>query len=130
MGNPARFALALLLLLAPSAAASQSQPPAPIEGDRMRAYHAALAQRRLGGGQVYRLDDVAARVAEGEDLVRTGRTDEAIARLTELVEDPRFAPFAEDDAGRAAIFRLGDALAVAGVFDSARAYLRRVLAAE
>jgi tetratricopeptide (TPR) repeat protein len=94
----------------------------------MRAYHAALAQRRLGGQERWSLEDVRARVADAEQLVTAGRTDEAIALLTQLVEDPRFAPFADDDEGRAAVYRLGDALAIAGVYESARAYLRRAIA--
>ena len=47
--------------------------------------------------------------------------DEAIARLTELVESSAFAPFAENEEGRAAVYLLGDALASAGAFDPARA---------
>ena len=43
-----------------------------------------------------------------------GRVDEAIARLAELVEHPQFDLFADTEEGRAAVFRLGDALATAG----------------
>jgi tetratricopeptide (TPR) repeat protein len=57
----------------------------------------------------------------------SGRIDEAIARLAEIVEHPQFALFADTEEGRAALFRLGDALATAGVFEPARAYLRRLL---
>jgi hypothetical protein len=74
-----------------------------------------------------KLDDVRARAAEGEELTATGRVDEAVARMTELVESPRFAPFAENEEGRAAIYALGDALATAGAYEPARAYLRRLL---
>src|SRR5262249_40609050 len=74
-----------------------------------------------------RLEEVRTRVAEAEELMGTGRTDEAIARLTELVEHPRFEIFAETTEGRAAVFRLGDALGAAGVYEPARAYLRRVV---
>ena len=70
------------------------------------------------------------RVAEGEDLLRAGRVDEATARMTEMVESPRFAPFADNEDGRAAIYVLGDALATAGAYEPARAYLRRLLVAK
>jgi len=98
----------------------------PSRGDHMRAYHAALGARRLGQ-QDLRLEDVQSRVAEAEAFLTTGRTDEAIARLTDLVEHPKFDLFANTEDGRAAVFRLGDALATAGIYEPARAYLRRVL---
>jgi hypothetical protein len=91
----------------------------------MRAYHAALLRRRLGSEQM-NLDDVRARVAEAEALRHDGRVDEAIARLVDLVEHPRFDAYAEMDAGRAAVWLLGDALAAAGAHAPGRAYLRRV----
>jgi hypothetical protein len=56
-----------------------------------------------------------------------GRVDEAVARLAELVEHPQFDLYADSDVGRAAVFRLGDALATAGIARSARGYLRRVI---
>jgi hypothetical protein len=76
------------------------------------------------------LEEVSARVAEGEQLVNAGRVDEAIARLAELVEHPQFDLFEETEEGRAAVFRLGDALATAGIDEPARVYLRRVLASK
>lgn len=94
----------------------------------MRAYHAALLARRLGVEDLRR-EVVSARVAEAEQLTATGRVDEAIARLAELVEHPKFNLFADSEEGRAAVFRLGDALATAGLYDPARSYLRRVLTA-
>ncbi|MGO8999146.1 MAG: tetratricopeptide repeat protein [Polyangiaceae bacterium] len=123
----------------PSAAAASTTPapgPAPSAGAGdpvapfaagMRAYHAALAARRLGSREVMSLDDVRARLAEAEEQVGTGRLDEAIARLMELVEHPGFEPFAENDEGRAVVYLLGDALASAGAYAPARAYLRRLL---
>jgi tetratricopeptide (TPR) repeat protein len=95
----------------------------------LRAYHAALMARRLGQ-QELRREIVSARVAEGEQLMAAGRVDEAIARLVELVEDPQFDLFAVSDEGRAAVFRLGDALATAALYEPARSYLRRVLEAK
>ncbi len=92
----------------------------------LRAYHAALSARRLGQEEL-RLETVAARVAEGEQLMFAGRVDDAIARLAELVEHPQFDSFADSEPGRAAVFRLGDALAVAGIDEPARVYLRRAL---
>jgi tetratricopeptide (TPR) repeat protein len=124
--------------VAPSASASTSAtaatPATPLAGDELfaqalRAYHAALLSRRLGQ-QDLRREDVAARVAEGEQLMASGRIDEAISRLVEVVEHPQFELYAEYDEARAAVFRLGDALATAGIYDAARGYLKRVIDAK
>jgi tetratricopeptide (TPR) repeat protein len=119
---------------APTAAATPNAASAPATSDQvfasvLRAYHAALLQRRLGQSDLRR-EDVALRVAEGEALLGAGRVDEAIARLAEMVEHPQFELFSDSEEGRAAVFRLGDALATAGIFDPARAYLRRVIEAK
>jgi tetratricopeptide (TPR) repeat protein len=109
-----------------------SQTPSPsgqLFADVLHSYHAALAARRLGDPQLRR-EEIGARVAEGEDLIATGRVDEAIARLVAIVESPDFDRFADLEEGRAAVFRLGDALAVAGIYEPARAYLRRVVDAK
>lgn len=95
----------------------------------MRAYHAALLARRLGEPELT-VEIVSARVAEAEQRMTSGRVDDAIARLGELVEHPQFELFADSEGGRAAVFRLGDALAAAGIDDPARAYLRRVIEAQ
>jgi len=115
----------------PPAASAPQAPAAPIDqtrSARMRDYHASLAQRRLGSQEALSLDIVKSRVALAEEEVRTGRVDEAVAGLVDLVEHPRFDAFAEDEAGRAAVFLLGDAFATAGAYAPARAYLLRVLA--
>ena len=75
----------------------------------------------------WRLEDVRLRAAEGEELLYAGRIDEAIARLMPVVEHPRFHAFEADDAGRAAVYLLGDAFATAGAYTPARTYLTRVL---
>lgn len=95
----------------------------------LRAYHAALLARRLGREEIRR-EDVGARVAEAEGLIASGRLDEAVARLAEIVEHPSFEPFADSEEGRAAVFRLGDALAAAGIAQPARDYLRRLIEAK
>jgi hypothetical protein len=59
-----------------------------------------------------------------------GRVDEAIARLAEVVEHPQFELYADYDEAHAAVFRLGDALATAGIYDAARGYLRRTIEAK
>ena len=105
---------------------TQALPVDELFAGALRAYHRALLTRRLGQ-QELRLEDVTNRVGEGEQLMSAGRVDEAIARLAELVEHPQFELFAETDDGRAAVFRLGDALATAGIDEPARGYLRRVL---
>jgi tetratricopeptide (TPR) repeat protein len=119
----------------PSAAAPAAAPaPAPATPDQLfargvRAYHAALAARHLGDADL-QPEEVSARVAEAEELVATGRVDEAIARLAAIVEHPQFERYADSEDGRAAVFRLGDALASAGISEVARDYLRRVLGAK
>jgi hypothetical protein len=95
----------------------------------LRAYHTALLTRHLGQ-QDLRKEEVAARVTEAEGLMASGRVDEAIAELAELVEHPQFDLFADSDEGRAAVFRLGDALATAGIYEPARMYLRRSIEAK
>jgi hypothetical protein len=111
------------LLLLPNIAFAQD----PTRGDGMRAYHEAMSKRRLGSqeGITERLPE---RVADAEGLISAGRNDEAIARLTEIVEHPRFEASSEE--GRAALYLLGHALAAAGIHESARAYLRRSIAAK
>jgi tetratricopeptide (TPR) repeat protein len=130
----------VLLSVALAAPPARAQPPSPPSADTgtpalhtddvfagaLRAYHAALVARRLGR-QELRPEEISQRVAEGEQLVSAGRVDETIARLGELVEDPQFELFADSEAGRAAVFRLGDALATAGIDEPARAYLRKLL---
>ena len=96
-------------------------------GAAMQTYQQALSARKLGGMLQLGLDDVQARDAEGEDLLRAGRVDEAVSRMLDLVESPQFQPFANDEAGRAAIFLLGDAYARAGAYQPARAYFRKLL---
>ncbi len=112
---------------APPPAATAADPVS--HGEAMQALEGALAARKLGSQTAMTQDDVRARDAEAEDLLRVGRVDEAISRLLEMVESPQFAPFAENDVGRAAVFLLGNAYATAGVNEPARAYLRRVLTA-
>jgi tetratricopeptide (TPR) repeat protein len=121
---------------APAPAPPPAPPPAPAPASgaddvfarALRAYHAALLARHLGRTELRR-EEVGARVAEAEQWMGSGRIDEAIARLAEVIEDPQFDLFADTEEGRAAVFRLGDALAAAGVFDPAREYLRRVVEA-
>ncbi|HEY1957821.1 MAG TPA: hypothetical protein VGH28_19505 [Polyangiaceae bacterium] len=117
---------------APSATpAATTEPTASGEPDSrgaaMQTYGQALATRKLGGTLQLSLDDVQARAAEGEDLLRAGRIDEAVSRMLDLVESTQFQPFVNDEAGRAAIFLLGDAYARAGAYQPARAYFRKLL---
>jgi tetratricopeptide (TPR) repeat protein len=141
MRLPARTLGAVALLLFSPVASGQTRPaalpaigtapaatptPAATHGEGMRAYHTALLARRLGWQQLT-LDDVRGRLAECEGLLRDGRTDEAVSRMTEVVEHPRFDLFAESQDGRASIALLGEALAAAGAYEPARAYFRRLL---
>ena len=114
---------------APSVAATAPPDAGKLFAETLRAYHAALLARRLGQPDLRR-EEVSARVAEAEQLIGAGRLDEAIARIVELVEHPQFDLFADSDEGRAAVYRLGDALASAGIYEPARAYLRRLIEAK
>jgi hypothetical protein len=113
----------------PGGTAHAAATPDQVFTAALRAYHAALLQRRLGQSELRR-EDIATRVGEGEELVASGRVDEAIARLAEIVEHPQFDLFSDSEEGRAAVFRLGDALATAGIFEPARVYFRRLLEAK
>ena len=110
------------------AAQTAAAPKDPTRGAGMRAYHDAMARRRLGSADAMRVEQVAERVAEAEALVSIGRHEEAIAKMTEVVEHPKFDLVSETQEGRAALYLLGHALASAGIHDSARAYLRKSIA--
>jgi len=110
---------------APAPSSTSASAPDKTRGDRMRAYHDAMARRKLGSADVMSVEFVAGRVAECELLVSNGRNDEAISKMTEIVEHPRFEQVSDLKEGRAALYLLGHALANAGVHESARAYLKR-----
>jgi Tetratricopeptide repeat len=114
----------------PAVVAAAPLVPPTTHGEAMRAYHDALARRRLGSQIELTGDMVRERLTEGEDLLRSGRTDEAISRLTDIVESPRFEPYVEGEDGRSMIFVLGDALSRAGAYEPARAYLRRLVSSQ
>jgi hypothetical protein len=128
-GAPAAPVSAATASTAPAGVAAALPPPVT-RGEGMRAYHDALARRRLGSQVELTGDMVRERLTEGEDLLRTGRTDEAISRLTDVVESPRFEPYVEGEDGRSMIFVLGDALSRAGAYEPARAYLRRLVSSQ
>jgi tetratricopeptide (TPR) repeat protein len=124
-----------LTFFALTASAQQPQPQPQTQsgepdsrGQAMATYEEALKARKLGSMLQLSLDDVKTRAAEGEDLVRTGRIDEAVSRMLDMVESPQFVAFVNDEAGRAIIFLLGDAYARAGAYQPARAYFRKLLA--
>ena len=94
----------------------------------MRAYQAAMTARRLGPQRAPSAEEFRERVAEAEVFARTGRTDEAVSRLTEIVESKDFSLQEQTEEGRAAVLVLGESYATAGVYQTARGYLRRVLA--
>lgn len=125
----------------PSSASSLSSPNAvsspnaegasdATRGSFMRAYHAAMQRRKLAASGPTRRADLARFVADAEALVVEGRDTEAIAKLTDVVEHPDFAAYADSEEGRSALYLLGRSLARSGVHESARAYLRRVLASK
>jgi hypothetical protein len=93
----------------------------------MRAYHEALAKRRLAATAPLSRQRLRDDLASIEAKLLDGRRDEAIGDLTYLIESPRFAPFEKTDEGRNALFLLGDALGRAGAYQPARGYLARLL---
>lgn len=122
----ARLVLALVLVAAGAAAQDKPQPENDrTRGEGMRAYHGAMARRRLGSHEGLRIEIIGQRVADAEALVSAGRNDEAVARLTEIVEHPSFEQLSDSQEARAALYLVGHALANAGIYESARAYLRR-----
>ncbi len=109
-------------------APTTTAPPEEAHDNPMATYQRALAARKLGSMLQLSLDDVQARAAEGEDLIRTGRIDEAVSRMLDMVESPQFTAFENDEPGRAMIFLVGDAYARAGAYRPARMYFRKLLA--
>lgn len=118
---------------APSGTALEGTPsPAGGEleaGAALRAYHAALAARRLDASEPLSVPVLGERLAAAQAQLALGRRAEAIGALAALAESPRFRPFAALDEGRAVVFTLGDALGRVGAHGVARAYLRRIVAA-
>ncbi len=122
---------------APEASPEASRPagPAPAaavrapdaRGSAMRAYHAALAARKLAATVPLSRQRLREELGDIEKKLLDGRRDEAIGALVALVESPRFDAFAKTDEGRAMKYHLGDALGRAGVYEASRAYLVALL---
>jgi len=110
---------------ATAAVASVAAPADP--GSALRAYHEALAARRLDASAQLSTEKLRGLIESAEAQLGMGRRDEAIAILAGVVESPRFAPLQTLDEGRAAVFTLGDALGRAGALPMARAYLLRLI---
>ncbi len=136
-------ALAVLLLAAPAhaqksggkvadgkPATSEAVRRPDTRGDGIRIALRALEAKRLGGGEALSLERVSARAKEAEEFARLGQHEDAVALLYALVESPDFDAFREDEEGRASLVLLGESLAAVGAYDSARAYLRGVLASK
>src|SRR5688572_13668103 len=85
-------------------------------GAAMRAYHEALAVRRLDASAQLSTEKLRGMIQSAEARLGMGRRDEAINILAGVVESPRFAPLRTLDEGRAAVFTLGDALGRAGAY--------------
>ncbi len=116
---------------APSAARSVAPATAAASpgelGAALRAYHAALAERRLDPASQLSRESLRAALASAEAQLGMGRRAEAIAILAGLVESPRFQPFRGLEEGRAAQLMLGEALGRAGAHALAREYLLPLL---
>jgi len=110
---------------APPAAATAAGDTDP--GAALRAYHVALAQRRLDASAQLSTEKLRGLIQSAEAQLGMGRRNEAIAILAGVVESPRFAPLETLDEGRAAVFTLGDALGRAGAYQLARVYLVRLI---
>lgn len=108
-------------------AAASPDPATADPGAALRAYHEALAARRLDASAQLSTERLRGLIQSAEAQLGMGRRDEAIAILAGVVESPRFGPLATLDEGRAAVFTLGDALGRAGAYPMARAYLMRLI---
>jgi hypothetical protein len=111
----------------PAPAANTAPAQSADLGAVLRAYHQALAQRRLDPASQLSSESLRTAIASAEAQLAMGRRAEAIAILAGLVESPRFTPFRNLEEGRAAQFTLGDALGRAGAYPLAREYLVRLL---
>jgi len=111
----------------PGSPAPPGSPSAADPGAALRAYHAALAERRLDASEALSVERLRGVTESAEAQLGMGRRDEAIAILAGVVESPRFVALKGLDEGRAAVFTLGDALGRAGAYPMARDYLVRLL---
>ncbi|MDQ2645229.1 MAG: hypothetical protein M3020_15535, partial [Myxococcota bacterium] len=114
------------------ATATATAPVEPSDDTRssaMRALEKALSGRRLAASASLSQQRLREELTKIEEMLATGRRDEAIGDLVYLVESPRFEAFATTDEGRVAVYLLGDALGRAGAYEPARGYLTRLLAA-
>ena len=112
----------------PSAApATAYDDSADTRGEAMRAYQKALDSKKLAASVPLSIQRLRDELPSIEEKLSIGRRDEAIGDLVYLVESPRFEPFASSEEGKAALFLLGDSLAVAGALQPARGYLTRLL---
>jgi tetratricopeptide (TPR) repeat protein len=115
--------------------AGDEPAPAPVEpsddtrSSAMRALEKALSGRRLAATAPLSQQRLREELTKIEEMLATGRRDEAIGDLVYLVESPRFEAFATTDEGRVAVYLLGDALGRAGAYEPARGYLIRLLTA-
>jgi hypothetical protein len=111
----------------PAPAATAYDDTADTRGEAMRAYQKALDSKKLAASAPLSIQRLKEELPVIEEKVSVGRRDEAIGDLVYLVESPRFEPFAGSEEGKAALFLLGDSLAVAGALQPARGYLTRLL---
>jgi hypothetical protein len=93
----------------------------------MSRYQRALDARRLSAAAPLSPAILDETLLAAQDLAASGRRDELIARLLELVENPRFVDYQDSDQGHAAVYALGDTLASAGADLPARFYLKKLL---
>lgn len=125
--NPATTPAAASAATAPAPAPSPTPGPETDPGAALRAYHEALAQRRLDASAQLSTEKLRGLIQSAEAQLGMGRRNEAIAILAGVVESPRFTPLKTLDEGRAAVFTLGDALGRAGAYQMARLYLLRLI---
>lgn len=102
-------------------------PKADTRSAEMRAYQAAMKDRRLAATAPISRQRLKEELLGIEEKLDAGRRDEAIGQLVYIVEAERFDAFKETDEGRACIFWLGDSLGRAGAHGPARGYLERLL---
>lgn len=96
-------------------------------GVRLRDYQQVLRERRLVAADPFSRAGINRLLEQSETALSQGRSDEALALLSELVESPRFDALRRLDEARAAVYVLGDVLVRVAAPEPARKHLSSLL---
>lgn len=123
-------ALALVLGAAgvcASAAAAEGTKAERAREPALGRYLQALRAKRLLQTEAAQVAELRSMLAKAESLALSGRHEDAVVLLYELVESPRFADYEGLEEMSAARYVLGTSLHALGAEASARRYLRHVI---